>query len=75
MAEQSMDRLTPNDIVVKVRQSGNREPNCPGNADNKMKRLRKLLWSGDWSDQDISLIAWSETQGCWYMWRAEERGS
>ena len=71
MAEQHIDRLTPNDIVVKAKQRGSREPNCYGNVENKMKRLRKLLWSGDWADQDMNLIAWSETRGCWYMWRAE----
>lgn len=73
MAEQPIDQLAPNDIIVQVTQRASREPNCPGNADNKMTRLRKLFWSGDWLDQDISLLAWCETRGCWYMWRAEER--
>jgi hypothetical protein len=70
MAQQPIDRLSPADIVVEVARNGVREPNCPEDDKDKMKRLRNLLWAGDWSDQDIGLIAWSAEGGCWYMWRS-----
>jgi len=71
MPDQPLDRLNPGDVVAEVKKTGHREPNCPGTADKKMTRLRSLVWSGAWSDQDIGLIAWSEAKGCWVMWRSE----